>query len=325
MKKAFFICFTGVDGSGKTSQARNLVKDLAKSGFKAKYVYGRWRSYLPRPATFIGRLLFFRKANMFQDYQRFSSTKRKLMKNRFLFQSYKLVFFLDYFFQSLFKIKIPLMLGKNIVVDRYIYDTLITDFASYLAYRPEKIYKILERYFRFLPKPDMVFLLDLPPEIAYRRKGDIPSLDYLVERRSFYLEIAQRYNMELLDATKAEKELEQIICLKVWEELTGKGKKICPTIELLRLIGSPFVQENLKASGKDDLKMKADNICDYAVTNKIGLLYLETLAGKGQLGELAGIHESLKQRYANSLAEMSKLSRILTKAAIGYIIFKTII
>ena len=35
------ICFTGIDGSGKTALAKNLVCTLNSEGFKFKYAYNR--------------------------------------------------------------------------------------------------------------------------------------------------------------------------------------------------------------------------------------------------------------------------------------------
>jgi thymidylate kinase len=49
MKKGTLIAFTGIDGSGKTTQADLLVKNLLKDGIEAAYVWSRWEPFLVRP------------------------------------------------------------------------------------------------------------------------------------------------------------------------------------------------------------------------------------------------------------------------------------
>ncbi|HUU41342.1 MAG TPA: hypothetical protein VMW42_10390, partial [Desulfatiglandales bacterium] len=46
---------------------------------------------------------------------------------------------------------------------------------------------------------DLVFLIDLPEEIAFTRKNDIQSVEYLRERRHIYIEMADRYGFIKLD------------------------------------------------------------------------------------------------------------------------------
>ena len=55
-----FICFTGMDGSGKTTLTRALVGTMQKRGIKASYVYNRYIPIVLRPAMLVGELLFRR-------------------------------------------------------------------------------------------------------------------------------------------------------------------------------------------------------------------------------------------------------------------------
>jgi hypothetical protein len=41
-------------------------------------------------------------------------------------------------------------------------------------------------FLNLVPRPDIVYLMDVPEEIAFRRKNDIPSLAYLSNRRALY-------------------------------------------------------------------------------------------------------------------------------------------
>ena len=49
MKRACLVVFTGIDGSGKTTQAKLLVDWLHKDGKTVSYVWCRWEPFLVRP------------------------------------------------------------------------------------------------------------------------------------------------------------------------------------------------------------------------------------------------------------------------------------
>ena len=75
----------------------------------------------------------------------------------------------------------------------------------------------LKRYSSLFPKPDIIFLVDVPAEIAYQRKCDVPSLSYLEERNKIYHSIQGEYGMIPLDGCKTVEELHGII-----EDLVNK-------------------------------------------------------------------------------------------------------
>jgi thymidylate kinase len=51
------------------------------------------------------------------------------------------------------------------------------------------------------PEPDMVFLLEISPEEAMKRKDDIPSIVYLEERHDLYFKFAELTRAIRVDAT----------------------------------------------------------------------------------------------------------------------------
>ena len=99
------------------------------------------------------------------------------------------------------KVTLPLLRGKKLVSDRYVYDTLI-NMGLNMNYSALKIAKSINAFFRFFPRPDSTFLIDVPEEVAFSRKGDIPDIEYLRERRYIYLELAKIFHMHTLDGTK---------------------------------------------------------------------------------------------------------------------------
>lgn len=206
-KKGVLICFTGIDGSGKTTLAKALVAGLGAEGLGSRYVYGRLRPIILRPVFLLGKALFLRKKDMHKDYVEYSHAKKGLLENRVLSALYESLVLFDYFFQMTIKIRLPLTIGRDIVCDRYVYDTVVTDLAVDLKYPQSRISKTLRRYLWLFPRPNLVFLIDVPEEIANRRKDDVPSVKYLEERRKLYLEVGREQGMVILDGSKSRDEV----------------------------------------------------------------------------------------------------------------------
>jgi len=221
--KGFLVCFIGIDGSGKTTLSKDLVNSLNKREIKCEYVYGRLSPFILKPFILIGDLIFLRDRNALKNYQEYFNTKRKAIeKHSFLSRIYQQILLLDYSLQIFFKVKIPLIFGKNIVCDRYVYDTVITDLSVDMNYSKDKVMKLLNNLLHFFPEPDIIFLIDVPEEVAYHRKSDVPSIRYLKERRGMYLELGKEYGMMILDGTKNLEELKDLIQKKVLEKVEVK-------------------------------------------------------------------------------------------------------
>jgi len=211
-RKGMFICFTGIDGSGKTTLAKSLVDAMEQKGVKAKYVYNRYIPIILRPLMLVGRWLFLRGKDVFENYEDYTDAKKSASKKHpFWATLYQRILLFDYFFQILFKIKLPLFFGKNIVCDRYIYDTIVTDLSVDFNYSKEEIKNLLDKLLSFFPTPHITFLVDLPEEIAFQRKDDLPSVDYLRDRREKYLYLGKECEMIILDGSMPLEEVEHII------------------------------------------------------------------------------------------------------------------
>jgi len=204
--KGILIVFTGIDGSGKTTLAKNLTLTLRKNNINAKYVYNTYRPLLLLPAISLARITLLRGKHMYNNPE--GKRAQKIIRNRAVSNLYMYLVIFDYCFQTFFKVKIPLMFGKILICDRYVYD-LVINFVAELDLSVKEMKKLLAKLFYVLPKPDMVFLVDVNEEVAYKRKSDIPSKEFLAIRRSIYLSIANQYEMEVLDGTKMLEKLQK--------------------------------------------------------------------------------------------------------------------
>lgn len=200
--KGCFICFTGIDGSGKSTISNKLVETMNDNGFNFAYVYNRYTPFLLRPFLYIGGKLFLNKKDFFEDYVDYSNTKKDAAKDHTILSSmYQYFVVIDYFLQTTYKIKIPLMLGKNIICDRYIYDTVVTDLAVDFNYTEDKVLKVLNKILMIFPEPNKIFFIDVPEQVAFQRKDDVPSIDYLKDRVDFFRTVAKSHDFIKLDGT----------------------------------------------------------------------------------------------------------------------------
>ncbi len=118
-------CFAGVDGVGKTTLLNHLAPLLAKTGKQPRCVWIRYNHYLTKPVLGIARIMrmtrcvkvngkVVHKYHLFRHHPYFSRV--------YIFSKV-----IDTLIASFFKIWLPLMLNRRIVIlcDRWIPDVLI--------------------------------------------------------------------------------------------------------------------------------------------------------------------------------------------------------
>jgi len=190
--RGLLICFIGIDGSGKTTLAKRFLSIMDSKGVKAKYVWGAYDVVVLRPFILRHQKIPLREKG--SSGQRGESGNLEMLLRTNAFRSvYKTLVFLEYSVEIFFKITLGLILGENIVCDRYIYDTVI-NLTVNLGYRMKDFKISLRSFLRIGRRPDLTFFVDVPEETAYRRKKDIPSIDYLRKRRKLYSALAVELN-----------------------------------------------------------------------------------------------------------------------------------
>ncbi len=193
------ICLTGIDGSGKTTLALRLSEHLRANGYNVHYVHGIHFVVLLRPIKRLAQMFFMRGTDEYADYVHYRDVKLAASRrHRSLAALYAAVWFVDYCLQAFHRVTLPIMRKQLVVADRYIYDLLL-NIALATGYPFNFLCRFLPLFFIFNLRPNVVFVVDTPEEIALSRKSDVHSIEYLRERRSQYLMLAQRFGFPVLD------------------------------------------------------------------------------------------------------------------------------
>jgi thymidylate kinase len=201
MKKGRFICLTGIDGSGKTTLAHSLTEWLGLRGQTYHYVYARFLPVLVRPIWGAAKQIFLSKEERRQEYIEYTARKRTLLRGGIFSRLHEISVLIDYAIQIFFKVTLPLWRGKNLVCDRYVYDTVVSDLAPDLNYSSGQMQKVIDWCLAIMPRPDLVFLLDVPETATMSRKTDVAAVEYVRERREIYRSLTLRERAVTLDGT----------------------------------------------------------------------------------------------------------------------------
>lgn len=174
--RGLLIAFEGVDGAGKTTQAKRLARWLARRGVKARYTREPTR-------TSLGKIL------QSMAYRRDVDVEVEAL----LFAADRLI--------HLRRVIEPLLEeGVIVISDRYLH--------SSLAYQSAIIgdIKWVEEINRYARKPDLGLFLDVDPEISLkrikRRKTRFEDIDFLRRVREIYLEYVERGELVKINADK---------------------------------------------------------------------------------------------------------------------------
>jgi len=219
-RKGILICLVGIDGAGKSTLAKSLISIAEEEGMKFSYVWGGFNDSFTifRPFIAVAKGLVFRGNKHMEE----SGTKGRALKSSRLSTIYQYLALVDYIFQAFHRISLPLAIGTSVICDRYIYD-LTNSIGVLLDYPADRTLALLDRCLGFLPKPDLVFLIDLPEALAYQRKPDTISLDSLSVRRETYLQMAQQYGMTMLDGSSEPGELARLVEETVLSCIAGES------------------------------------------------------------------------------------------------------
>lgn len=194
------IALIGLDGSGKSANINKMKEDSDYLNYK--FVWVRWKPILLKPAYLIMEKNISKnkknikeetvdgkkgkeQAKLNADYNAKSGLKEKIFGKVVIRKIWMFLAIVDYFFQFYIKVLPLIIFKKNVIFDRFFLD-LFVDQGINFGYSPEKIKKEIKKHKWLFPRIDKYVYIRVSPEICYRRKDDIPNMDYLNKRYEIY-------------------------------------------------------------------------------------------------------------------------------------------
>jgi len=184
------ICFIGIDGSGKTTHANNLCRELQLIGIKCIYI---------RPESLIAKAFSGKYAGLMSSHKNalrtdHTDTSLRSLLSVFFKLLFVILLIIDSYIVYIARVIPHLRRGTIIIYDRYSYDSLS------LWDSP-----LTKLFIKSAPKPDVTFLLDLPETTAFIRMHDtadreIP-IKYYKRLREWYLSLARRSGFIVIDTS----------------------------------------------------------------------------------------------------------------------------
>jgi dTMP kinase len=189
-ERGAFICIEGLDGCGKTTQAKLLVKKLQKSHNAV---------YTAEPSR--GRTgAFIRKSCLYGE-KRLSSAIEAL-----LFAADRLEHVENEVLPALHQ-------GRLVVSDRYVYSSLAYQGAAGLSL------KWVEEINAHALRPDFAIFIDVDPQIAMQRlkpkKSVMENLETQQKVREIYLKFVAKGELARIDGDKPRKEVAEALSVVV--------------------------------------------------------------------------------------------------------------
>jgi dTMP kinase len=193
-EKGAFICIEGLDGCGKTTQAKLLVKKMRKSHNAV---------YTAEPSR--GKIgAFIRKSCLYGE-KRLSSVVEALL------------FAADRLEHVENEVLPALNQGRLVVSDRYIYSSLAYQGAAGLSL------KWIEKINEHALRPDFAIFIDVDPKIVMQRlkpnKSVMENLATQRKVREVYLKYVAKGELTRIDGDKPKKEVAEALSAAVFNFL----------------------------------------------------------------------------------------------------------
>lgn len=179
VKGGLFIVLLGPDGSGKTTIAKELDKELNTLFHFSKYYHGRFHLFPQLGGIKKVLNIFLKKRPGIKEGSTLNSNTIKRDKLSVIRSSINIIY---YGFEYIFgRISIWIKLRKNtlIIVDRYFYDYLL---------HPEYVNAprwLIMFFTKLIPQPDLIMLIKCDSKVIFKRKEELP-LDE-IERQQLLL------------------------------------------------------------------------------------------------------------------------------------------
>lgn len=197
--KPVMICFMGLDGSGKSTSIDYAYEQLKKRGYKVEVVRAAYVVVVLRGIIRLGKKILMKKESdpFSGDYRAYLESLRKQAKKGFVYSVFSFLTTMEFKLQIFFKIRMKQVFGTTLLVDRYIYDNIVT-YAANLGLGEDYMEKTMNGKWKHAPRPERIIYIKTPVEVCCSRKDDIPDPLYLEIRKPLYEKVADMYGAAII-------------------------------------------------------------------------------------------------------------------------------
>jgi thymidylate kinase len=222
------IAITGIDGCGKSTQVKMMSERLSVEGWDAVPLWTGGKKTLSRPLVRAGQLLLraprrgrdrrfyardVARQSLSQEFSAYLGSSHRLFHHGMLRHAWTDLALVEHALEIAVSVTPHLCRGRAVVCDRYIFRTIV-NLAVLLDLPAAELTRLLRHpALRLIPRPAVYVLLDVPAEVGFARKQDLPSLEYVARRVPIYRRIAAMTRMPVIDATQSP----QIIHERIWD------------------------------------------------------------------------------------------------------------
>ena len=210
-QRGMLISISGTDGAGKTAQARALSEALTTSEAYNNVVWSRiGTTPLYRRASRTAQATGASKKSVSTSTETFGALRRAL---GFAWATANA---LDLALTYQWRVRLPLMMGRVVVCDRYTYDAAV-EIAERLG--PAALDGLpVKLLYALSPRPRFAYLLDAPADVAAERSLDPEDAGQLAAQRELYREVAAARGLRIVDASGELAEASDVIVREVLTE-----------------------------------------------------------------------------------------------------------
>jgi len=208
--KSKMICFMGLDGSGKSTSIEYTYQHLKESGYRVEVVRAAYVIKYLRPIIHLGKKLLMKQDSdpYAGDYKAYLEKMRKQSKKTGVYRIFSALTTAEFKIQIFFSITLKRLCGITLLVDRYVYDNVVT-YAANLGLDETYITETMEHKWKRAPKPDMLIYIKTPVDICCSRKNDIPNPLYLEIREPLYDKVASLYDAKTISGEQSMESMTQ--------------------------------------------------------------------------------------------------------------------
>lgn len=217
-KLGMAVAFLAPDGSGKSTIINGITKSCGDSFAEISYFHFR-----PEWLRNLGQIHVSRKnleppkpLEPGQEPPR-NATPHAVKKQGRLISFIRFMYYnLDFIFGHFFKI-LPLKKKNHLIIfDRYYYDY----FGDMIRYKYDISPKLVEICCAFIPKPDIVFVLDADEKVIYERKREVPVEEIAKQRKRYAALLDKNLNAVMINV---DREIDEIVSEVTSHILSRRG------------------------------------------------------------------------------------------------------